>query len=478
MHGPTADAYQNALALLLSRIDYERATSLNYGHREFKLDRMHDLLARLGHPEQRLATMHITGTKGKGSTVAMTAAMLTAAGFRTGTFTSPHIDRIEERLSIGGTPCPTDKFIHLVEALRPIVADMDVAAQRASSPEIGPTYFELTTALAWMYFLAERVDAVVLEVGMGGRLDSTNVCTPAVTAITSISFDHMKQLGNTLAAIAGEKAGIIKPGVPVVSGVTDPEPRDVIREVAVEHVCRLVELDRDFEVAYHPPSHETNESQPARIDFTIRAPDGKPQRLEGVELGLVGSHQAANAGVALAIVEELTRQGWAIPETAIRRGLADVRLPARVEVLSRRPTVIVDGAHNLASVRALLKTLEESFACKGRKVLVFATTKDKDVRGMLAQLLPNFDRVVLTRYESNPRGVSVEELTALADELGARHYVSAPTPAAGWQQVRGWLEPEDLACITGSFFAAAELRRLILADRPVDTPSPATPAGA
>src|SRR3569623_1897332 len=170
---------------------------------------------------------------------------------------------------------------------------MDVAAQRAGAPEIGPTYFELTTARAWMYFLAERVDAVVLEVGMGGRLDSTNVCTPAVTAITSISFDHMKQLGNTLAAIAGEKAGIIKPGVPVVSGVTDPEPRDVIREAAVDHGCRLVEIERDFEVVYVPPKSRANESLPARIDFTIRAPDGAQRRLEGVELGLIGSHQAA-----------------------------------------------------------------------------------------------------------------------------------------------------------------------------------------
>ena len=198
-------------------------------------------------------------------------------------------------------------------------------------------------------------DVAVVEVGLGGRLDSTNVCQPLVSVITSISFDHTKQLGNTLTAIAGEKAGIIKPGVPVVSGVTDDEPRRVIQRVAREHNSPLKQLGVDFEFKYHP-SH----SGRGTIDFEYRVA-GREQRLENVELGLLGRHQAANAAVALAVLADLSALGWRIPESDVRRGLAEVRCPARVEIVARHPTIVIDAAHNVASIEALLKTLDESF---------------------------------------------------------------------------------------------------------------------
>jgi dihydrofolate synthase/folylpolyglutamate synthase len=239
-------AYDDALALLWERIDYERASGIVYGESEYKLDRMRELLARLGDPQSSAPIIHVAGTKGKGSTAAMIAAVLSAAGYRTGLFSSPHLTRVEERMAIDGQPCPEGEFVELARRLRPIVAEMDALAARTPG-EVGPTYFELTTALALLHFAAQKVDAMVLEVGMGGRLDSTNVCASTVAVITSISFDHTRQLGHTLALIAREKAGIIKPGVPVVSGVIADEPRNVIEEVSRRQRSPIVQLGRDFD---------------------------------------------------------------------------------------------------------------------------------------------------------------------------------------------------------------------------------------
>jgi dihydrofolate synthase/folylpolyglutamate synthase len=292
-----------------------------------------------------------------------------------------------------------------------------------------------------------------------------------VTVITSISFDHTKQLGNTLAEIAGEKAGIIKPGVPVVSGVVDAEPRDVVRRVACEHGCRLVELGRDFDVAYHPPADARLPHAAPKIDFVSRLP-GHTVRNDGLSLGLLGRHQAANAAVALQVIEELRRQQWSISDEAVRRGLAAARLPARVELVARSPAVVIDGAHNVASVEALLATLDESFPV-ARRTLLFATTRDKDVAGMLARLLPRFDRVVLTRYENNPRGVPVDELWALAQGLAAGEAQAGrasiePDPAAAWRAVWPAASGDELICVAGSLFIAAEMRRLALASTGVE----------
>jgi dihydrofolate synthase/folylpolyglutamate synthase len=455
-------SYDAALAFLWQRIDYERALVVSYGERAYKLDRMRELLARLGDPQTRLSIVHVAGTKGKGSTAAMTAAVLTAAGYRTGLYSSPHLQTIEERMAVDGQNCPRDQFAGWLERLRPVVESMDAAAARLPG-ECGPTYFELTTALALLHFADQRVDAAVLEVGMGGRLDSTNVCLPLVSVITSISFDHTKQLGNTLAAIAGEKAGIIKAGVPVVSGVVPDEPRKVIEAASQAAGSRLVQLGRDFDFSYRPPLDCDRSDHCARFDY--RYTSGQSGRQwNDIELNLLGRHQAANAAVALATLEQLSERGFRIPESAVRAGLKNVRWPARVEVVGRRPTIVIDAAHNLASASALIETIDESFAAE-RRILVFASTKEKDLRGMLALLLPRFDHVIFTRYLNNPRFVPPEELAELAAELGATRPPAsqqlAADPAAAWQQARQLAGPSDLICVTGSFFIAAEMREQI-----------------
>ncbi len=453
------DRRQNALRFLFGRIDYERMTAVPYRKREFKLDRMWELAYRLGNPHQDIPVVHIAGTKGKGSVAIMAARVLSAAGYRTGLFTSPHLERVEERVTIDGRECPGGEFAELIERIRPVVEAMDREAAAAGDDEIGPTYFEVATAVALLYFKQHDVDLAVLEVGLGGRLDSTNVCTPSVSVITSISFDHTKQLGNTLDSIAREKAGIVKPGVPVISGVVQEEPREAIREICRGRGSRLVELDVDFRFDYQPPRRLEQGPMTGKLGYRSAT------SYADLELGMLGRHQAANAAVALAALEELRRDGWNIPEAAIRRGLAEAVAPARAEVIGRRPAIVLDAAHNLASVDALLATLDESFS-PSRRLLIFAATQEKDLRGMVLRVMERFDRVVFTRYTSNPRSAPPEELAALAEELTGRVPSVCAEPSDAWSEISRLAEPADLICVTGSLFLAAEMRRMI-ADRPL-----------
>jgi dihydrofolate synthase / folylpolyglutamate synthase len=448
-----------ALQFLNGRIDYERALAVPYDHRDFRLDRMRDLLAHLGNPHESLRIVHVAGTKGKGSTAAMIAAVLSSAGYRTGLYSSPHLSRVEERLMIDGAICPGDEFARLIAEIQPAVAVMDAQGTPDGDGSNRPTYFEIVTALALVRFAQQRVEAAVLEVGLGGRLDSTNVCSPLVSVITSISFDHTQLLGETLASIAGEKAGIIKPGVPVVSGVQAAEPRAVIVQVARRNGCRLAELGEDFDFDYRPPRDLQSAPSPGRMDFVDRTGPSL-RRVEDLQLALLGRHQAANAAVGLAALAELGRQGFDVSEAALRQGLAEVRWPARAEILRRRPTVVLDAAHNVASAEALVRVLDESFQCP-RRLLVFAATRDKDVRGMLEVLLPRFDEVILTRYWTNPRGVPPEELDALAAELSNIPRHVCPDPPTAWQTAQSLAAQDHLICMTGSIFAAAEMRSAV-----------------
>jgi dihydrofolate synthase/folylpolyglutamate synthase len=369
--------------------------------------------------------------------------------------------RLEERLAIDNEPCTQAELVELAEELAPAVDAMDRAAAAASPPEDGPTYFEIVTAMAMLHFARRDVDVAVLEVGLGGRLDSTNVCRPVVSVITSISLDHTRQLGTTLESIAGEKAGIVKPGVPVVSGVTEPGPREVIREVCRRQGCRLVELGISFDFRYRPPQRLDLAPAMGSIDFH-HDDQGVEHPCRDVRLALLGRHQAANAAVAVAALVELRQNGWEVPEKAVRDALGDLRWPARVELLARRPAVVIDAAHNVASIEALLSVLDESFSPR-RRLLVFATTHEKDVRGILSRLLGKFDEVFLTRYLNNPRAVPPEDLRAVATELTGRECWVCPTPAEAWDQARAAAGCEDLICVTGSFFIAAEIRHLLLA---------------
>ena len=469
---PTSTEHSVALEFLWSRIDYERTSSVPYTGRSFKLDRMRQMLAMLGDPQAKQKIVHIGGTKGKGSTAAMISTILAAAGFRTGTYSSPHLHCLEERMAIDGQPCSAQDLIELIEIVRPVVEQLDADAD-ASETSLGrPTYFEVATAMALVHFARSEVDATVLEVGLGGRLDSTNVCEPLVSVITNISLDHTKQLGSTLASIAGEKAGIIKPGVPVVSGVVETEPRDVIRQVAEQRGSKLLELRRDFDFDYRPPRALGRSEQFGELAYRERDTTAEPTILQPLQLSLVGRHQAANAALAIAAINVLRDNvlrdlGWDVPESAVQRGLATTVCPARVEVLRGEPTVVIDAAHNVASIEALLATLDESFGSR-RRVFLFDTTQDKDARGMLAAILGACDELVLTRYLNNPRYVPPAELAAIARELNIlqqRTINVCDDPTTAWHLAGELAGSDDLICVTGSFFIAAEIRQLCRATR-------------
>ena len=317
----TAD-YAEALGFLLGRIDYERMLNIRYDERDLKLARMHELVRRLGDPQRAMPIVHVAGTKGKGSTAAMTAAMLSAAGYRTGLYTSPHLARLEERMTVDGQQATADEMVALVARVRPVVEAMD---REEGMDEPGPTYFEIVTALALLHFARRQVDVAVLEVGLGGRLDSTNICQPLVSVVTSISFDHTRQLGGTLAAIAGEKAGIIKPGAAVVSGVTVDEPREVVEAAAQRQGCRLLQLGSDFSYTYHDGGPLDAGGRRPTIDFEYRLGEGRIEYRD-LELALIGEHQGANAAVALAVLVELARRGFDVPEDAVPQGFGHGRV--------------------------------------------------------------------------------------------------------------------------------------------------------
>ena len=472
-----AERHAAAMDFLFGRINYERVAVAPYGERQLKLDRMRTLLTRLGNPDAGMPIVHIAGTKGKGSTAVLTAAMLHAAGYDVGVYSSPHLERLEERFCINALPCTGEELVGLVDRVRPVVAQMDQAALDSGDASHRPTFFELTTALALMHFADREVDLVVLEVGLGGRLDSTNVCQPAVSVITNISLDHTRQLGDTTEKIAAEKGGIIKAGVPVILGPLDDGAHGVLVELAREHGCRAMEGPRDFEHRYRPPHEVDARAAAGELDFFSHAADD-PIELRAAPLRLLGAHQAANAATALATIVELRRQGWLVSTDAMRAGLARASLPGRIEVVGRNPTVVVDVAHNVASVAALVESLCESFA-NGERVLVFAASRDKDVPGMLRVLVPHFRRVIATEFLENPRAVPAgqladwcrQEMSRLgrpADELCLQH---RSTPAEAWRLGRAWAGAGDLLCVTGSFFIAAEV--LPLATAAADAPSPA-----
>src|SRR5580700_572455 len=300
----------------------------------YKLERMERALERIGNPHLRLQVVHIAGTKGKGSVAAMIDAILRAAGYRSGLYTKPHLVHLTERTRIDGAEMPAALMLEYITRLRDIYERADLAL----------TFFEFTVALMFLYFAEAGVDLAIIETGLGGRLDSTNVVRPLLSVITPIGFDHMDRLGHTIAAIAAEKGGIIKPGVPVVIGARDPEARRVLTSIATQRQSPAWILDRDFSFRSRAPAHV--------LDYF-----GLELKLERVELGVSGPFQHENAAIALAAVEALRAQGWRLEEQQIRRGLRDLCWPGRFDVVSHRPLVILDCAHNELSIDALLETI-------------------------------------------------------------------------------------------------------------------------
>ena len=438
--------YEEAIAWWYGRIDYERRSPLPG---DLKLDDMRALLHLVGDPHRRVRVIHVAGSKGKGSTSAMLARILRAAGYRVGLFTSPHLCAVEERIQADGSPIARDELAAIIDDIR-----------TALLPALTPTFFEVGTAAGFLHFVRRRMDLAVVEVGLGGRFDSTNVCDPLLSVITSISYDHTQVLGDTLGRIAFEKAGIMKPGRPVVSGVSGvsgmavPEARAVIERIARERGCSLWQMDRDMTFEYEPGLVD---DRPPRVAVRVHGRDWP-----ALEMRLLGAHQAANAAVAIACVERLRSLGLTIPEPAVREGLARVDWPARLEVLGRSPWVVLDCAHNVASIQALVDTLAESFPA-GKRWLIFGVAGDKDLTGMLGLLAPHFQHFLFTRFAQNQRGVPPEQLAERMRALAGVPCEVYATAADAWQAARTQAGANDLIVATGSVFLAGELRpRMVL----------------
>lgn len=449
------ETYEQTIDFLFGRINYERIQAEAYSTSDFKLDRMRRLLELMGNPHEQIPVVHVGGTKGKGSTCSVIASILTAAGYTCGLYISPHITDFEERISVNGQLPSKPGLVELVNRLMPIIVQMDNMPGRMQ-----PTYFELATALAWQHFVDRKCDIAVLEVGLGGRLDSTNLCRPLVTAITNVSRDHTHVLGSTVHQIAYEKAGITKTGVPMISGATHPDALTLIEQTCRDRQAPFRLMGRDF--------HLSRREIDLQGDVTIDVTTAHDQFLQ-MPVTLRGPHQATNTALALAMVSELRQQGFQLADDAVKTGLQQIQWPARIEVVSQQPTTIVDAAHNWESAKALVTSLAELSSFR-KKVLVFAGTKDKDVAGILRQLLPTFDTVILTRYVDNPRGVPLDELDELVRAITPRNVHYAADPWAAWNLAKRLTSPNDLIVVTGSFFLVAELRSKIATEFSQRTP--------
>ena len=439
--------YSAAMSFLLNRTNFERKPAASYRHAEFKLERMQRLLQELNHPE-RIPVVHIAGTKGKGSVAYLVAACLQASGYRTGLFTSPHLECYEERIQIDGSTIPREQVIVLAERLR-------LAVERMTSVDSSftPTFFELTTALAWLWYQQQAVEIAVLEVGLGGRLDSTNICRPEVTAITSVGLDHTQQLGETIAEIAAEKAGILKPSVPAVSGCSRPEARLVVNRRAAELGVPLWEVDREIQWRSLPP-----DPPPARYEVTTPV-----QTYSRIDLPLLGAHQGRNLATALGVLDCLRARGWRIAETQLAENLSRLRIPGRQELISAEPPVLLDVAHNADSTQALAATLAEPRFNRLAKVLIFGSSRDKDIRTQLHLLESAFETIVLTQASSRERSCTPEEIVELCGWEQRSNLVLCPTPAQAWQRAASLVESDKLLVVSGSFYLTGEMRGIIQA---------------
>jgi dihydrofolate synthase/folylpolyglutamate synthase len=447
--------YEQALRVIFSRSDFERGVRPPYGERVWRLERVNELLSAVGDPQRRYHAVHVAGTKGKGSTSAMIDAMLRAAGYCSGLYTSPHLHTFRERIRLDGESISEADLIAVVEELQPVLA---------ARPEV--TVFEIITALAMMYFAEQGVDWGVFEVGMGGRLDATNILRPEVAVITSISLDHVNVLGHTLAAIAGEKAGIIKPGVPVVSAPQRPEALEVVAATAAECGAPLVLAGRDW--LWRILSEDLDGQ---RLDLYRPGHEATPEYAE-VHLPLLGAHQAENAAVAVAAAEVLREGGAEISREAVRRGLETVEWPGRLEILSREPLVVVDGAHNPYSIGRLLEALE-LFGPR-RLLLVFGAGQGHNPGELLTLAAPYAERV-WTVQAPHPKAASAAELAAVASEAGCPAE-AAPSVGAALQAAVAAATPGHLVLATGSLFVVAAAKEAWAAMNGLPLP-PADPPG-
>jgi dihydrofolate synthase/folylpolyglutamate synthase len=441
--------YRQAIDSLLTLVDHERALPLLPRQRRiYDLSRMEAFLEQLGNPQLAARTVHVAGTKGKGSTSALCDAVLCAAGYRTGFYSSPHLHSFCERIRRDTQPIAKAKFAGLVEQLWP---HQEWVKEHT---DLGPvTLFEFMTGMAFQCFAQDLVDFQSIEVGLGGRLDATNVVRPDVCVITAISLDHTAILGDSVDKIAAEKAGIVKPGAPVVIAPQVPEARKVILSVCQERSAYPIQVGVDITWKGGP---STIEGQ----SFTVRGRLGEYR----LTMPLLGAYQLENAATAVAALEVLQEQGHSITDEAIVKGFSAVSWPCRMEVLSRSPLVVADGAHNAHSMASLLESLPRYFSYQ-RLILVTGFSRDKSV-GDMVRLLAKCSPVVFGTRSRHPRSVPTGNLVEQFRAQGVAQVIETSTVAEAVAQARMLAQPGDLILGTGSLFVAAEVREAMLGIEP------------
>jgi len=412
------------------------------------LERIKALLDRLDHPEKKLKVIHIGGTNGKGSTTAMLQSIMKQAGYRAGMFTSPHLHDFRERITINGEMISPEDVVSGINKLKPHLEEMERLGIEH------PTEFEVCTALALCYFAERQPDLVLLEVGLGGEIDSTNVVTPLISVLTSIGMDHMDYLGDTLQAITGVKAGIIKDGVPVVTSSDKPEVLKVIEERAAQKGSRMIEVGRDVHWR-----HPGDGSQ--RFGY-----EGLCWSYPDLELALLGEHQFTNAAAALAVCEVLVETySLDISESAVREGLKAVRWPGRLELLLRNPRVLLDGAHNADGMMSLAKALQQYAGGplrRNRLLLCLGMLRDKEIEKAVEIIAPLADKIIVTKPDS-PRAGDWEYVARIAEKyLTQENVLTVEDPAGAVRKGLEIMKPGDLLCVTGSLYMISGVRKFLL----------------
>ncbi len=446
---PQIRTFRSAVNFLDSLVNYERVLRTQYTPGNFGIARMTRLLGELGNPHRSFKTVHIAGTKGKGSTATMLAEMLRGCGLRVGLYTSPHLLDLRERVVVDGEMIPEQAFTKAVAATARVTA-----AARVSPP----TYFEVLTAVAFQYFESEKVDIAVIETGMGGRLDATNVVTPEVVGLTSISYDHTAQLGTDLAQIAREKAGIIKKGVPVVSAPQPAKVKEVIRQAAEAAEASLRFSDEGVDFSYR---FEFSRAAGRHARICVTTPNS---RFEHLHVPLYGEHQAINCTLALNMLDVLKSRGFPIDDQQAMAGLENVHLAGRLQMIREEPRILVDGAHNAASIDALMRAIGQHITYDSM-VVIFGCQKDKDITGMIRRVQIGADKIIFTSTGS-PRSADPGELAALYTEHSGKMAQVADTLEDAMRIATSAITREDVICITGSFYLVAEALRTFSPNTP------------
>jgi len=429
--------YSQAEDYLNSFVNYEQIPGISYAQPGYDLKHLEELLNRMGNPQLAARTIHIAGTKGKGSVAAMIAQVLSDSGHETGLYTSPHLHTLRERISVDGSLISEADFAAAMAEVKPFIESM-----KNDSTFRQLTYFEALTALAFAYFKKKLVDFQVLEVGLGGRLDATNVAEPVVCIITPVSLDHTQILGNSLEEIAREKAGIIKPGCWVVLSPQPAEAASVINDICWEKKAKVVQAGKD--ITWHKTGGDLHHQS-----LAIESRTSKYQ----VDIPLLGDFQLENAATAVAALEILTSEGFDISDTDLAQGFGRVKWPGRFHIMQENPLVLVDGAHNVASMRGLISNIKEYFNCR-RIFLVFGTSCDKDIAGIINELVALSPQVIVTRA-GHSRAAPLSTLAAEFSRRGIEPEI-IETISEAISRALSIADRKDIVCVTGSLFVVAE----------------------